>query len=100
MEDWWKQLVKQYVHEQNKVNNLNLFVAHVTSVPLEKVYEFLIRQHLTKDLQMASKLVKEQQGFDNLKVNGCLCLEEFCNLFTKGMFKFALVNLIDKITAS
>ena len=68
----------------------------ITDVPLETVYEFLIKKRLVQDRQSATKLVSQQIG-GKTAIPGRMSYEEFNRLFCKGMFKVALVNTINNL---
>ena len=67
-------------------------------VPLEKVYEFLVKKRLVSDRQGGIKLLNIQIGLNNLGTKGHLSCDEFNRIFCKGMFKMALQNTLSKFT--
>ena len=83
-------------YEANPANHKDL--SRLTEVPLDKVYDFVIKKHIVQDRQMATKLVSQQIGMANLGTKDMMCYEEFNRLFCKGMFKVALINTIAKLT--
>ena len=64
---------------------------------MEKVYNFLIEKRIVADRQFAMKLVNEQIGFSSLSNQNHMCYEEFNRLFCKGMFKRALINILEHL---
>lgn len=101
IKDWWQTIREMFVqefnrYEPNPANHKDL--SRLTEVPLDKVYDFIIKKHIVQDRQMATKLVSQQIGMANLGTKDMMCYEEFNRLFCKGMFKVALINTIAKLT--
>ena len=52
IKDWWQTIKEQYVYEHNKYepNKANhLELSRISDVPLDKVYDFVIKKHIVKD---------------------------------------------------
>lgn len=97
IKNWWQTIKEQYVYEFNKYEPIkanHLELHRIADVPLDKVYDFVIKKHIVKDRQMATKLVSQQIGMAQLQKPNLMCYEEFNRLFCKGMFKVALINTI------
>ena len=69
----------------------------INDVPLQIIYNFLMSRSLAKDRQEATRLVQNEIGLKQLQNEGAMCQEEFKKLFCKGMFKKALIDIIDKL---
>ena len=82
-------------HEPNEQNHKQRHL--INDVPLQVIYNFLMSRSLAKDRQEATKLVQNQIGLKQLQNEGTMCQEEFKKLFCKGMFKKALIDIIDKL---
>lgn len=67
-------------------------------VPVEKVYALIQNKHVVADRQQAVKLVVQQIGRGLLETPGKMRYNEFNKLFCKGMFKVALINMINNLT--
>ena len=60
IKNWWQTIKERYVQEHNKyepVKANHLELHRITDVPLDKVYDFVIKKHIVQDRQMATKLV-------------------------------------------
>lgn len=67
-------------------------------MPLEKACDFIVQKHIVKDRQAAMKLLQNQIGnLSNLQVANRMCFEEFNRLFSKAIFKTALISTISKL---
>lgn len=82
-------------YEPNKNNWKE--VHRIKELHLEKVYNFLIEKRIVADRQYAMRLVNEQIGFSSLSNPNHMCYEEFNRLFCKGMFKRALINILEHL---
>lgn len=67
-------------------------------MPIQTIYDFLIKKKLVEDRQQANKLMIQQiGGVTCLQNPKMMCYDEFNKLFCKGMFKVALINTLENL---
>mmetsp|Transcript_34487 Transcript_34487/g.52773 ORF Transcript_34487/g.52773 Transcript_34487/m.52773 type:complete len:133 (-) Transcript_34487:1332-1730(-) len=101
IKNWWKSIIEGYVKEYNRYEAVGgnfKDIKRTNEVPLDKAYDFIIKKHIVKDRQSATKLVQQQIGGLNFLQNkNMMCFEEFNRLFCKAIFKTALIVTINKL---
>ena len=105
IEDWWKQLAeKEFEMSLRQGRNLVSHASHVRAVDTNLVTQHLIKKGIVSDDYNASMLYREEYTEDDPAHQGeaeskhkSLTYEEFMSIFSKRMFRDALLRVTDRI---